>query len=509
MIASGTIYNQVILWSPSNGIILVTLNGHEGVIFNIEFSYFNNFLFSTSDDRSVNTWKLDLGESLTSSNKKINTVTSGDLYTRFYGHDARVWKCCSFIDESTSIQYLCSIGEDLNCCLWNINEKVLIYRFNAMRKGSKNIWSLSFNTNKMRLLTGWCDGGLRGFELRSYLKKFEEEKMDASTTSLLSSSSKEKELLDTNEWILNSENDKDFIKNVLFLSERIICCTNMGFLYLIDANSDLASDQIGDSMQKQKLLFKSILLSNYNYMAKVKLKQDSEMTHWCLAIGTLKGFIYLLNLKLPNDKKNEAVKDEITLDCINCLSIEEDLAQNSSQASTSAASLLSAGSYKISSIVWFCYRPGAQAKPRYFLLVCFGFMNGLVHLYELETSNTNQLELIARLYLPVCKHRWFTSYSIISIRTKNVSMNESNSNDSTASTQPVEVIYLIAGDKCGNMYLYTIERMKTREKTDEEEEYPHLALIKPCQSIKKYFICIFFLLNFIYFNFMVPDFTHN
>lgn len=90
IIASGTIYNQVLLWTPVDGTILAKLDEHQGVIFNICFR--NGFLFSVSDDRSINVWKLEIEQE-----KKL-VIRSSELYTRFYGHDARVWKCESFVE---------------------------------------------------------------------------------------------------------------------------------------------------------------------------------------------------------------------------------------------------------------------------------------------------------------------------------------------------------------------------------------------------------------------------
>lgn len=94
MIASGTIYNQVLLWSAQSGIIFSKLDGHQGVIFNISFK--NDYLFSVSDDRSINVWKLDISRT-----DQSTTIINSELYTRFYGHDARVWKCACFVEKST------------------------------------------------------------------------------------------------------------------------------------------------------------------------------------------------------------------------------------------------------------------------------------------------------------------------------------------------------------------------------------------------------------------------
>ena len=40
------------------------------------------------------------------------------------------------------------------------------------------------------------------------------------------------------DWSLKTEIESDFIRSILFLSEKIICSTNLGYLYLIDSNSN-------------------------------------------------------------------------------------------------------------------------------------------------------------------------------------------------------------------------------------------------------------------------------
>ena len=220
--ASGTIYNEVLIWSPFNGQIFITLRGHQGVIFNIEYAHDAKFLYSTSDDRSINVWRINFNEN--------ETVCGGELFSRFYGHEARVWKCISFknTEEETNdeprTQYLCSIGEDLNCCVWDVNAKRLVYRFDAMRKGTKNIWSMCINEKSMELITGWADGGLRKIDLKHYVSR-KREMTDNSHN-----------LVDHNEWGLVNENEKDFIRNMQVLEKRIVCCTNLGALYLIDTS---------------------------------------------------------------------------------------------------------------------------------------------------------------------------------------------------------------------------------------------------------------------------------
>jgi len=143
-----------------------------------------------------------------------------------------------------------------------------------MRKGSKNIWSLCVNHEKLEILTGWADGGLRKFELRNYLSGSRQENGSDSQTGCQASAQSQLE------WSLSgSLETKDYVRDVLIVNERIICCTNLGCLYSMEATSGRSGEP--------RLLFKSGLLANYNVMAKLKLNSDDK--DWCVAIGSLKG----------------------------------------------------------------------------------------------------------------------------------------------------------------------------------------------------------------------------
>ncbi len=255
-----------------------------------------------------------------------------------------------------------------------------------MRKGSKNIWSLCVNEDKLEIITGWADGGLRKFELANYIDHSEALKATNLDKHILTTESS-----DVVEWNLDSVAEKDFIRDVLIFDERIVCCTNLGFLYAAETNVNVKASS------EQKLLFKSSLLATYNVMAKQMVNGNCK--HWRLAIGTLKGFVYTLEVKIGS----ELSKDEIKVDCINSFSVEEEL---------KGVELSNAGcASKISSLHW--YEHSCQNKRGYFLIASFGFMNGLIHVYELIVG---QLVLVARLYLPECKHRWLTSCAVVATR---------------------------------------------------------------------------------------------
>ena len=247
----------------------------------------------------------------------------------------------------------------------------------------------------------------------------------------------DKNALDQIEWNLNNPIEKDYIRDVLLVNERIICCTNLGCLYSIETNfSDYFSGQPSSTKSNnQKLLFKSELLSNYNVMTKIKLNGESK--NWCVAIGTLKGFIYVLDLKQSSDMNN----DEIKIECFNCLSIEKEI---------KCSDLNNGSSTKICNLILHEFKQASI--NRYFLIACFGFMNGLMHLYELVAQ---ELVLIARLHLPEAKHRWLSSFAIITTNQEDL----------------IETIHLSAGDKCGNLYLYKVESKS-------------LNLVEPVQALK-------------------------
>lgn len=216
-------------------------------------------------------------------------------------------------------------------------------------------------------------------------------------------------------------------------------------------------------------------------MSKTKLNvTETESAHWLLTIGTLKGFIYLLNIKFDPLDQNHIIK----IDCLNSLGLEEELAAvepTNLASSIIKSSLKTPGSSKIFNLIWFTYKPIGGGELRYFLLACFSLMNGLSHLYEFD-SVSGQLNLIARLYLPTCKHRWFTCFSIVSI--KNVSRDESVENDNN---QDAEEIVLCGGDKSGNMHLYRFDRgdsSKEADRKSDNDDQHSLNLVKPVESLE-------------------------
>ena len=111
MIASGTVFRQIIIWKinynndfikDNNSLIL---KGHEGVVFSVHFND-DNKLCSTSDDRTTKLWKFDFN-------------TKKYIYDDFKGHASRVW------DSIIYNNLLISISEDATALLYDLNTKIV------------------------------------------------------------------------------------------------------------------------------------------------------------------------------------------------------------------------------------------------------------------------------------------------------------------------------------------------------------------------------------------------
>ncbi|KAI8899864.1 WD40-repeat-containing domain protein [Globomyces pollinis-pini] len=152
-VASGTIFNTVLIWSPidnQNGVARVQqrLNGHEGVIHGVRFNSDGSMICSTSDDRTVRIWKL-----------------TGDVLSPMvlYGHLGRVWKA-DFVSN-----YIISISEDATCRVWNPNDGNCIECFSG--HGSKHVWSFAVNNETNSILaTGGGDCGIRLWDLTNLVE---------------------------------------------------------------------------------------------------------------------------------------------------------------------------------------------------------------------------------------------------------------------------------------------------------------------------------------------------
>ncbi|KAK3194383.1 hypothetical protein Dsin_025693 [Dipteronia sinensis] len=185
-IASGTIYNEIIVWKVDSqyGAPLLTgeedhtnmcssasecvkvhhqqykvvnmfrLIGHEGSIFRIEWSSSGSKLVSVSDDRSARIWAVDTEQRVSDSIEVVSSV--------LYGHNARVWDCC--LTDSIII----TAGEDCTCRVWGTDGKQLKMIKEHVGRG---IWRCLYDPISSLLVTAGFDSAIKVHELCASLSR--------------------------------------------------------------------------------------------------------------------------------------------------------------------------------------------------------------------------------------------------------------------------------------------------------------------------------------------------
>jgi WD40 repeat protein len=144
IVASGSYFSKISIWKPfkSNQIERI-LEGHNGCILSIRFLN-ENEIISSSDDRTVRTWKFQTSSSFNISSlqeglidknhiiqtkeEEINQISQDKqiegvvvciekpLLT-LYGHTGRVWNCQYFYYEKNL--FIITTGEDLKLIIWD------------------------------------------------------------------------------------------------------------------------------------------------------------------------------------------------------------------------------------------------------------------------------------------------------------------------------------------------------------------------------------------------------
>ncbi|XP_052189497.1 uncharacterized protein LOC127799469 isoform X2 [Diospyros lotus] len=182
-IASGTIYNEIIVWkvlphncvSLENPVKLISslgkdlhlrgqqyetvsmcrLAGHEGSIFRIAWSHDGSKLVSVSDDRSARLWEIH------AERKEPDTVeilVSHSIGPVLFGHTARVWDCCIF--DSVIV----TAGEDCTCRIWGLDGNQLKIIREHIGRG---IWRCTYVPNSSLLITAGFDSAVKAQKLHT------------------------------------------------------------------------------------------------------------------------------------------------------------------------------------------------------------------------------------------------------------------------------------------------------------------------------------------------------
>ncbi|KAK4273317.1 hypothetical protein QN277_021743 [Acacia crassicarpa] len=176
-IASGTIYNEIIVWKVDpkhdasclrsvvedqdhesisfshcchlsnqqyEAVHVCKLVGHEGSIFRIAWSSCGSKLVSVSDDRSARVWAVPIKREEVSGHDPVALV--------LFGHSARVWDCSIF--DSLIV----TASEDCSCRIWGMDgEQLQIIREHIGR----GIWRCLYDPNSSIIITAGFDSAIK------------------------------------------------------------------------------------------------------------------------------------------------------------------------------------------------------------------------------------------------------------------------------------------------------------------------------------------------------------
>ncbi|PIA37960.1 hypothetical protein AQUCO_02900069v1 [Aquilegia coerulea] len=188
-VASGTIYNEVIVWkldserhnssltmensnnyhsllntnsqlhdSKYEATYLNRLVGHEGSIFRLAWFPDGSKLMSVSDDRSARIWKIEAVKNDSNNSEIVNGSDSASLI--LFGHTARVWDC--YISDSLIV----TAGEDCTCRVWGMDGKQLLLKKEHTGRG---IWRCTYDPSSSLLITAGFDSSVKVHRLHASL----------------------------------------------------------------------------------------------------------------------------------------------------------------------------------------------------------------------------------------------------------------------------------------------------------------------------------------------------
>lgn len=186
-IASGTIFNEIIIWTVTsqtspvndhtrsdiffsdssdhhglqyNAVHICTLAGHEGSIFRIMWSSDGSKLISASDDRSARIWAIKDKQDDSVGRKEV-------LATVLFGHSARIWDCC--ISDSLIV----TAGEDCSCRVWGLDGKQLQVIKEHIGRG---IWRCLYDPKSSLLVTAGFDSAIKVNQLHTSVSGLDNER---------------------------------------------------------------------------------------------------------------------------------------------------------------------------------------------------------------------------------------------------------------------------------------------------------------------------------------------
>ncbi|KVI12501.1 WD40 repeat-containing protein [Cynara cardunculus var. scolymus] len=309
LVASGTIFNEIIVWkvvcghsppcldSPSKAndrsyeaVLVCRLAGHEGSIFRITWSLDGSKLVSVSDDRSARIWEVLSGKR--DSNNVAEGTVSPSTGPVLFGHSARVWDCCM------SDSLIITVGEDCTCRVWGLDGTQLRMIKEHIGRG---VWRCLYDSRSSLLVTAGFDSAIKVHQLHSSLSMGLErrngvEEYDGKQIFTIGiPNSKQTPLLDR--YIKCQEYKSEYVRCMHFASEEALyVATNNGFLYLaeISDTGDVVWTQLFQSSEEIPIVCMSAFAGNTP-------ENSSSVENW-IALGDGKGrltVVGVVDIRMP------------------------------------------------------------------------------------------------------------------------------------------------------------------------------------------------------------------
>lgn len=319
LVASGTIYNEIIVWkvvcgystpcldSPAKAnervatafaselhgcnlqyeaVLVCRLAGHEGSIFRITWSLDGSKLVSVSDDRSARIWEVLSGER--DSNNVAEATVSPSTGPVLFGHSARVWDCCM------SDSLIITVGEDCTCRVWGLDGTQLRMIKEHIGRG---VWRCLYDSRSSLLVTAGFDSAIKVHQLHSSLSmglerhNGVEEYGGKQIFTIEIPNSKQTSLMDSK---------SEYVRCMHFASEdALYVATNNGFLYLakISDTGDVVWTQLFHGSEEIPIVCMSVFSGN--------TPEHSPSVESWIALGDGKGrltVVRVVDIRMPKVK---------------------------------------------------------------------------------------------------------------------------------------------------------------------------------------------------------------
>lgn len=168
LVASGTVFTEVHIWSINHPENTIVCKAHEGVIFKLCWSVDGRYLLSVSDDRKLIAWKHSSSDApwFEIQPTSVGMLLQGTYSSLFraYGHKARVWDCV-FVNR-----HIATTSEDCTVRFWDDHGTCIASM--GGHKG-KHVWCGAYDNNSNLLVTGGNDGSVKIWDVDSILQTYE------------------------------------------------------------------------------------------------------------------------------------------------------------------------------------------------------------------------------------------------------------------------------------------------------------------------------------------------